>query len=236
MLWGVLSSHEVQSCGCCFLWQIFTCKELMQPTNLPVLNELLSAFSLAEGVSQLAADLLPRPTSGTLEHAFCGTFAYLDSLHDAGTMNLHKEPHVACHSKVHQYQIWENLVGTFTLCAIFSSSFSFLFTFFRKSWQVCFIMWIRMTAGYIHNVMQLRDTNLFREAQQSSNTTTDHCSRSYLGLSVVPLPSFAFLCLLELARDLKPQISTLCIRAEILHQLRAVTEFAHTRHISWPDI
>ena len=127
---------EVKSCGCCFMWQIFTSKELMQPTNLPVLNELLSAFSLAEGVSQLAADLFPRPTSGTLDHAFCGAFAYLDSLHEAGTMNLPKEPDVAGHGiGTSVPDLTESCRFNCILC-YFSSSFSFLFTFPFKSWQI----------------------------------------------------------------------------------------------------
>lgn len=52
--------------------------------NLPVLKELLSAFSSAEGANQMVMDLCPQPSPGSFEYVLCGTYAYLDSLHDAG--------------------------------------------------------------------------------------------------------------------------------------------------------
>ncbi|KAG0590520.1 hypothetical protein KC19_1G105500 [Ceratodon purpureus] len=56
---------------------------LTLPANFPVFKELISAFSSVEGANELAAELLPRPPAGSLEHIFCGTYSYLDSLHDA---------------------------------------------------------------------------------------------------------------------------------------------------------
>jgi hypothetical protein len=63
--------------------------DLTLPTHYPVSKELLSAFSSAEGANELTAYLLPRPSTGSLEHIFCGAYSYLDSLHDAGIVNEH---------------------------------------------------------------------------------------------------------------------------------------------------
>jgi hypothetical protein len=68
--------------------QVLAYPNLTLPTNFPIFKELLAAFSSVEGANELAADLLPRPPAGSLEHIFCGTYSYLDSLHDAGIATL----------------------------------------------------------------------------------------------------------------------------------------------------
>jgi hypothetical protein len=65
------------------LCKILTYPELTLLANLPLLKELLSAFSSAEGANQMVMDLCPQPSPGSFEYVLCGTYAYLDSLHDA---------------------------------------------------------------------------------------------------------------------------------------------------------
>lgn len=69
--------------------QVFAYPDLTLSANYPVFKELLSAFSSAEGANELAAELLPRPSTGSIEHIFCGAYSYLDSLHDAGIASEH---------------------------------------------------------------------------------------------------------------------------------------------------
>ncbi|XP_024372058.1 uncharacterized protein [Physcomitrium patens] len=65
------------------LGKVLAYPDLTLPTNYPVFKELISAFSSVEGANELAAGLLPRPPTGSLEHVFCGTYSFLDGLHAA---------------------------------------------------------------------------------------------------------------------------------------------------------
>lgn len=72
-----------------FFFQIFSNPELVCENTMPILMELLSAFSMRDSEEKFLLDLRPPPSAGSLEYALCSAYSHLDELFDAGEALSH---------------------------------------------------------------------------------------------------------------------------------------------------
>ena len=53
--------------------------DLSDPSNVPILKELLEAFQSSDAANDLCS-LQPYPSIGTLEYFFCSAYAFIDGI------------------------------------------------------------------------------------------------------------------------------------------------------------
>ena len=57
--------------------------DLFDPSNVPILKELLEAFQSSDATNDLCS-LQTYPSIGTLEYCFCSAYAFIDGIFDTG--------------------------------------------------------------------------------------------------------------------------------------------------------